>query len=50
MTKTCVADGRHCAVVDDVGGELRRKSAFKPVPIKAVPKHLLKNSLVVARE
>ena len=35
--------------MDHVGGELRGEGAFEPVPMQAVPQHLLKDSLVVAR-
>ena len=33
--------------VNNVGRQLGRKGAFKGMPLEAVPKHLLKNALVV---
>ena len=50
LTKACVANGRQGSVMDDVRRELRGEGAFKPVPMQAVPKHLLKDALVVARQ
>ena len=50
LTKACVANGRQSSVMDDVRRELRGECAFKPVPMQAVPKHLLKDALVVARQ